>query len=878
MSLCTDVFSPVVHRGPGHFRWQVPAFYVYDSGMVCNGAEAKPFEESNDVDAIDHVLFGAMDGWSFQHFVQDIWYAINASRQLLCKIPDATICVPDFPEAENLLRMIGLAHRVHRLPVNAWFPFARRALVVNFVPKPAHEHLSTFAGWLTPKTISMRADLWREVCDPMAPWDTVIFICRPPNGPRAWDNETALCSLVRGFAEKNGFRFVRFAPHEPEQSDSTVNRLRMFQRARGVVAVHGGAAYHVVACRPGTFFLEVTVPNSHSFDWWIESCQLDYHRERVATGSHDSLERVRLDPQRMMHLLRKGIPCINNSCSALHLVVQPYRDPHPERDAEIMECLRRNLGHADVLRVHALLEHGQCLPKDIACHPKLHIVWEQQRMTFASAFAFVQSLSDRWNNRDVVMIANADVHVDGDNWSSLCHDGKVHCLSKFEEDKDGNKAMYFETFLNGNSFDAWVFPANLPLGVPPDCDFRVGNELGCDGAIVERILRQGYSVVNDSVTHRLVHIDRCAHRGRETTCTFDQTKNTSSEDTIQTFDVILNQRGNAMARVLCESIDNVALCDDKRNCASKSDAAKTFWMEQRDIRFPNGSSIVIQQTPARIIRLHAINGLANRIKALVSAIRLAGNAPALVFMERWPIDEREDAHWSKLFDIQLSTTDCEKTNASEIYGHGGWRLELTAEDKALLPENNFASMRQFGNHDGHWRQIDFEFYRIPKALRERYLQSFAFVKPVKPITNIVTSFLHAHGFAEQNTVCLGVQVRLWNDDPVRRCGSELEELRDALERFKDMFCGPGNSKRVKVFLASDTLDQACQCVQQVFPDHVTFHAAPLFDTKLEAAWCEMLLLSRMEHLIVTRASTFGEVAWWLGGAKANVFAQIGNGV
>jgi len=39
---------------------------------------------------------------------------------------------------------------------------------------------------------------------------------------------------------------------------SPEDRLAMFERARVVVGLHGGAIYHLMCCRPGTLFVEMT--------------------------------------------------------------------------------------------------------------------------------------------------------------------------------------------------------------------------------------------------------------------------------------------------------------------------------------------------------------------------------------------------------------------------------------------------------------------------------------------------------------------------------------------------------------------------------------------------------------------------------------------
>lgn len=841
--------------------------YQFDSGITVRTDDVS--EHVADIYNLSvpptYVLFGAMDGWSFQHFVQDVWYIINAFRTCLERNPKAVIGVPAFPEAESLVRMIGLDNRVQLLAADDWCAFGsdENVLVAAFASKSVQQLMLT--------SMPLRSELWRRIpnlgahcLEKEEAAAYVILVTRHEANARSWDNEKELRARLELLCQGHGVRLVVFAPHETP-NNTVESSMALFQGAQAVVAVHGGAAYHVVACRHDALFIEVTVPESFSFDWWIASTEIRFERVETETGHHnDASKRVRA-PERVFEALQEHLSTAVHR-NDVHVVMQPYRDPHPERDWEIMETLRLNLNHPSVCKVHALLEEQTNLPPDVSTHPKLVSPRNQPRLTFENAFDYARNT---FHDGDIVVVVNADIYLGSGDWQSLGDDGKVNWLSRWDKHPNGTISMLYDTFCRGNSSDAWAFRMPLRRGAPDDCDFRIGNQLGCDGAVAERLLRKGYLLANDALRFQVIHLDKCAHRNRLHTSHYCDTANVSSETTMYDHNSVFS-KGSASVRVLCDDkarLQRLQLCEikDRAPVEMSAEIVATALAEQRNVFVQNANHLLHQTN--RIVLVHAVSGLANRIKAIVSAIRMMENNPLLVYMHKWPLDDREDASWERLFDVPLQTISTEWIVAHQHH-HSGWRLELTAADKELVPPN-FASIRKFGGLDARWQHIDFEYFRIPKTLRERYAETFRLLKPRRHIEEAVDSFLQRHAFLPTDHT-LGVQLRLWNDAPERRCGSMIDEVIDAVDRFTESQKG----KTTRIFLASDTPHEALAAI----PNAVMFDgAAGGLLSKLEVAWCEMLILSKMETLIVTRSSTFGEVAWWLGGATAPVFAQIGNG-
>jgi hypothetical protein len=221
--------------------------------------------------------------------------------------------------------------------------------------------------------------------------------------------------------------------------------------------------------------------------------------------------------------------------SVLHIIVQPYNDPHPDRHSEIFECLSRNLEHPAVHRVHALLEPDTTLPEEISRSDKLVTVQDSKRLTFANAFEYANRCIR--DPSDVVCILNADVYLDSEmvsdvtEWRELCRDNRPRMLTRWEKHPDGRVSINCESGLvQGTCFDAWICPAPVPL--MPNADFRVGNQLGCDERMVAQFVHANLFPVNDAVRFPVIHLDKCQHRGRNNCSIFiDYDLNKSAEET-----------------------------------------------------------------------------------------------------------------------------------------------------------------------------------------------------------------------------------------------------------------------------------------------------------------------------------------------------------
>jgi hypothetical protein len=158
-----------------------------------------------------------------------------------------------------------------------------------------------------------------------------------------------------------------------------------------------------------------------------------------------------------------------------------YIDSNANRQAEFLECLRRNAANEWIDEIHLFIESALPLNQVLAAHPtlanpKICLVPYGQRVTYHTLFTYA--------NRNLascrVVIANADIYFDHKLARLTDYEltGRLLCLSRWDVQPDGS-AQFFD---HPASQDAWVFqspicefPCDFPMGVPA-CDNRLAWE------------------------------------------------------------------------------------------------------------------------------------------------------------------------------------------------------------------------------------------------------------------------------------------------------------------------------------------------------------------------------------------------------------------
>lgn len=284
-------------------------------------------------------------------------------------------------------------------------------------------------------------------------------------------------------------------------------------------------------------------------------------------------------------------------------------------------------------------------------------------------------------------------------------------------------------------------------------------------------------------------------------------------------------------------------------------------------------------------------GLGNRIKSWVSAMRLGADVRVY-----WPRSPVMPARFGDLF-----INDCEideVPNGAREYI--SWRLVILPEDEAHLPRG-FAVVGAGANRlvrgtgkllwqlrgrktdryrymvfpkkhsrrsaRADARHIDFEYSRIPEYFRSVYCPLFNQIRVLPSIAERVSAWGEEH--IDDNVI--GLQVRTWRDDPRRH---RKYHVRSRKQMLGLMRAAPENKR---FFLVSDS-DEVAESLRPEFgAERILCYPR---STSIGNSWqsrqgtqedlIDMLLLARTQEMFVSYMSTFSEVAWWMGGASADV--------
>lgn len=284
-------------------------------------------------------------------------------------------------------------------------------------------------------------------------------------------------------------------------------------------------------------------------------------------------------------------------------------------------------------------------------------------------------------------------------------------------------------------------------------------------------------------------------------------------------------------------------------------------------------------------------GLGNRLKSWVSAMRLGDDVRV-----SWAVNRNMPAAFEELFSNDVAVLGIPEDAA--VYA--SWRLAVLPEDEQHLPAG-FATVgagahpvvrglgkawwsltgrrtdryrfmlfpkshsRRSARADA--RHIDLEYERIPQYFRDVYAPLFRRISVRPDLERRVSEWAAANLAAN----AIGVQVRTWRDDPRRYRKYHRPSWRRLL-RLVD--AAPADAP---LFVVSDSDDVVPQLRERYGEARVLEYARR---TLRAESWrspegiaedlIDMLLLARTQRLFLSYLSTFGEVAWWLGGTGARV--------
>ena len=269
-------------------------------------------------------------------------------------------------------------------------------------------------------------------------------------------------------------------------------------------------------------------------------------------------------------------------------------------------------------------------------------------------------------------------------------------------------------------------------------------------------------------------------------------------------------------------------------------------------------------------------GFSNKLKCLISSLRIADKTNRKVVLY-WPKSFYIGCRFSELFKTNIpetetnltehlnkkkciicrSYTDC-KNNPNKNWIFNSWRFLLFPGEIKKGFSKAFPS--------GSGQYIDLEYERIQTKLKKTFSKYTKKLIPQDFIQKEVKEFVSANKF---NNV-VGLHVR--RTDYLLTLDGRGKVSTDE-NFFAEMEKIISKNPKVKFFLATDSKDTEKKFITRfgekifVYPKSGWDKSNPAFTKE---ALIEMLLLSKTPHILGTYLSTFTEMAWWFGGAKAKV--------
>lgn len=266
-------------------------------------------------------------------------------------------------------------------------------------------------------------------------------------------------------------------------------------------------------------------------------------------------------------------------------------------------------------------------------------------------------------------------------------------------------------------------------------------------------------------------------------------------------------------------------------------------------------------------------GIGNRLRGLISAIRLCKllNRKLLLY---WENNQYLGCDFNDLFENKFDEIKNEhqlniiKMDDSKVYRD---ILEEGFEDYTyiildtwkwvFLPgEIDKGFNKTYASKEGE--NIDFEFDKIPKNLRDEILKELRILRPTKEVLEKVENFEYKHNLSEYNGIHIRRGDNKFTTDGREKVSSDDKFAKIILENPKEKF-----------FISSDSVLSSLS-LKTLFPKRVVYH--PNEDKKrsnkesIQEALASIILLSKTKKLYGSFLSTFTEMVWWFSDCKINV--------
>jgi len=244
-------------------------------------------------------------------------------------------------------------------------------------------------------------------------------------------------------------------------------------------------------------------------------------------------------------------------------------------------------------------------------------------------------------------------------------------------------------------------------------------------------------------------------------------------------------------------------------------------------------------------------GIGNRLKAIASACMINGNNHVTIWWDQGGWYHNQTKYILEEALTIDNTTIINQVNMEIQPSYHEWRLWVNPE---RLPKG---FSKNLYNRDFDGRCIDYEYHNIPKPIIDEYKLVWNRFHPTETILKRVSQI------PQPKT---SIQVRIskdkeWSMGPGSdRAGIKTECL-DLVIHAIEKIDGPA-------YLAAID-EEIVELLKYAFPGKL--YTLPNLNRKsFVDAIAELVIMGQSDNLHVTDYSTFGEVAWWLGGCHAHV--------
>lgn len=241
-------------------------------------------------------------------------------------------------------------------------------------------------------------------------------------------------------------------------------------------------------------------------------------------------------------------------------------------------------------------------------------------------------------------------------------------------------------------------------------------------------------------------------------------------------------------------------------------------------------------------------GLGNRIKCIVSSIKQDNNA--FVY---WPVNKECGCSFNDVLQPLVKNITLDKIHKKDIL------------NKSCVMINKSWKLQSKG------KEFDFKYNRLTQKEKDEFLPYFKFIMPKQEIEDTAWAFMNKYKESFDKGEVIGVHIR-------------KGDFKGLYDRRKNISTEDGFAKEIDSLINVNSNYKFLLCTEDeetenkfkdVFGDVIINfpkkYRGRNTTNSIKEAFVDILLLSKCNIIIGTFLSTFTEIAWWLGGCKANVY-------